>query len=80
MATVFSKYSPLSVLLRLLAVFFVAAVNAITLGAVINVEAWKAAVMAGSFSVLEILRSLAMAYRDGTLTKEEVESSFGGNG
>lgn len=78
MASVPSKYSPLSVLLRFVAVFFVAAANAVTLGAVIDVEAWKSALMAGSFSVLEILRSLAMAYRDGTLTKEELDSSFGG--
>ena len=65
-------------LVRLSAVFFVAAANAITLGAVIDVAAWKSALMAGSFSVLEILRSLAMAYRDGKLTQEEIDSSFGG--
>ena len=72
------SYSAVHLILRLLAIFFVAVVNAMMVGAVVDVEAWKSALMAGSFSVLEILRSLAMAYRDGRLTKEEIESSFGG--
>lgn len=73
-----SSYSAASLFFRLLAIFFVAVVNAMMIGAVVDVSAWKSALMAGSFSVLEILRSLAMAYRDGELTKEEIESSFGG--
>ena len=64
-------------LTRLAAVFLVAFVNALTVGAFIDLASWKAAVLAGAFSVVEILRSLAASYTDGILTQEEIDAAFG---
>lgn len=62
--------------LRTLSVFVVAATSNIGLGALVNVAVWKSALMAGAVAVLDVAHKLAVAYRDGLLTDEELKEIF----
>jgi hypothetical protein len=46
-------------------------------GSVMEVEAWKAAVMAGISAAMSVWASIGRAYyKDGKLSKEEVDEAF----
>lgn len=46
-------------------------------GSVMEVEAWKAAVVAGISAAMTVWGSIGRAYyRDGSLTKDEVDEAF----
>jgi hypothetical protein len=62
--------------LRTLAVFVVATTSNIGVGALVNVAVWKSALMAGVWAVLTVAQKIAMAYRDGVLTDEELKEIF----
>ena len=62
---------------RLISVFAGAAIPNVTVGTVIGVEVWKAAVMAGVVAVLAVLQKLAASMADGVLTFDEIDDAFG---
>lgn len=62
---------------RLIATFVAASVPNVLVGSLVDVEVWKAAVMSGAVAVLGVLQALAVAYKDGKLTKSEVDEAFG---
>ena len=63
-------------LIQLGATFVSAALGNLGMAQVLGVEEWKAAVMSGGYVVLEVLRKLALALRDGSLTEEETGDLF----
>lgn len=63
-------------LIQLGATFVSAALGNLGMAQVLGVEEWKAAVMSGGYVVLEVLRKLALALRDGSLTEEETSDLF----
>lgn len=62
--------------LRTLAVFVVATTANIGVGALVDVEVWKSALMAGVWAVLSVAQKLAQAYRDGQITDAELKEIF----
>lgn len=62
--------------LRLAAAFAYAFSGYLVAAAVLDVTAWKAAVMSGAFVVLDIVRKLAASYADGKLTFKEINDAF----
>lgn len=65
-----------TILARLGAAFVYAASGYLVAAAVLDVTAWKAAVMSGAFVVLEVVRKLAGSYADGKLTFKEINDAF----
>lgn len=66
---------------RLVAVFVASATANIGVGAMMDVNAGKAAAMAGGVAVLECVRKLAMAYRDtGTITDDDLDDAVEAGG
>ncbi len=63
-------------LIQLGATFISAALGNLGMAQVLGVEEWKAAVMSGGYVVLEVIRKLAIALRDGSLTEEETSDLF----
>lgn len=64
---------------RIVAVFGSSALAAIAGGAVIGVELWKSAAMAGFMATARVVESLLRAWADdGVLSREEVQKAFGG--
>jgi hypothetical protein len=64
--------------LRIVAVFGSSALAAVAGGAVLNVELWKAAAIAGIVAAARVTESLLRAWAsDGILTKEEIAEAFG---
>jgi len=61
---------------RLAALFVSTAIPNIVAGTVMDVDVWKAAVMAGVISVAGVVKSLADSYRDGKLTAAEIDQAF----
>jgi len=61
---------------RIVATFAAAAIPNIAVGSVIEVSAFKAAVMAGAVAVIGVVEALARAYKDGTLTNAEIDEAF----
>lgn len=66
-----------TILIRLSSVFVATAIPNIGVGAAVGVEVWRASVMSGAIACLAVVQSLAKAYRDGTLTQDEVDKAFG---
>jgi hypothetical protein len=62
---------------RMLAVFIATALGVIGTGALIGVEVWQAALMAGIGGVATVLENLARAYLDdGKITNDEINGVF----
>jgi hypothetical protein len=63
-------------LVQLGATFVSASLGNLGMAQVLGVEEWKAAVMSGGYVVLEVIRKLAVALRDGSVTEEEAGDLF----
>jgi hypothetical protein len=63
-------------LIQLGATFVSAALGNLGMAQVLGVEEWKAALMSGGYVVLEVIRKLAVALRDGSLTEDEATDLF----
>jgi len=64
---------------RIVAVFGSSALAAIAGGAVIGVELWKSAAMAGFMATARVVEALLRAWADdGVLSREEVQNAFTG--
>lgn len=62
---------------RMLAVFIATALSVIGAGAIVGVNFWISAGMAGIGGVATVLERLARAYvEDGRLTKDEINAAF----
>lgn len=57
--------------IRLVSVFTIAAVGAVPLGAWMGVEVWKSAAQAGAAAAINVLYRVAVALKDGTISKQE---------
>jgi hypothetical protein len=67
-----------TLVLRVGAVFGSSALAAIAGGAIVDVELWKAAAIAGIVAAAKVSEALLRAwYEDGVLSKEEVAEAFG---
>jgi hypothetical protein len=62
---------------RMVAVFIATALGVIGTGALIGVEVWQAALMAGIGGIATVLEGLSRAYlKDGNLTADEIDTVF----
>ena len=69
-----NKVKVVALLTRLGSVFAVSAIPNVAIGAVLDVSAWKSAVMAGAVSVFAVVYAIAAEYKkDGDLTEEELD-------
>lgn len=67
----------IDIIKRIVAAFFAACLGVIGSGAVLGVEIWKSAAMAGIGAVFMILEKLSKSYLDdGVLSMEEVNAAF----
>jgi hypothetical protein len=67
-----------TIVLRIFGVFGSSALAAVAGGAIVGVELWKAAAIAGIVSASKVTETLLKSWsEDGVLTKEEVASAFG---
>ena len=67
-----------TLILRIVAVFGSSALAAVAGGAVLDVELWKAAAIAGIVAAAKVTEALLRAWSsDGVLTKEEISEAFG---
>lgn len=67
-----------TLILRVFAVFGSSAMAALAGGAVLDVELWKAAAIAGIVAAAKVTEALLRAWAsDGVLTKEEIAEAFG---
>lgn len=67
-----------TIILRIFGVFGSSALAAVAGGAIVGVELWKAAVIAGVVAASKTTEQLLKAWsEDGVLTKEEVAVAFG---
>lgn len=72
-----SKTKAQSILGRIMAMFAVSALSVIGAGALVGVEIWQAALMAGIGGVAAVLEGLSRAYlKDGNLTYAEIDEVF----
>lgn len=72
-----SKTKAQSILGRIFAMFAVSALSVIGAGALVGVEIWQAALMAGIGGVAAVLEGLSRAYlKDGNLTYAEIDEVF----
>lgn len=66
-----------TVLLRIVSVFTYSSMATIGGGAIIGVEVWKAAALAGLTSTIHVVEKLARAYADdGVITMDELNAAF----
>ena len=66
-----------SVLLRIVSVFGSSALGAVAGGAIVNVESWKAAAIAGIMATAKVVEALLKAYADdGKIDAEELKAAF----
>lgn len=65
-----------TIIKRLVASFVAAAIPNVLVGTLVNVDLWQSAVMSGAIAVLTIVQALAIGYKDGKLTAEEIEQAF----
>ena len=62
---------------RILATFAVSALSVIGAGALVGVEIWQAALMAGIGGIATVVEALSRAYlKDGNLTYAEIDEVF----
>lgn len=67
-----------TLVLRVFAVFGSSALAAVAGGAVLDVELWKAAAIAGIVAAAKVTEALLRSWADdGVLTKEEIAEAFG---
>ena len=67
-----------TLILRIGAVFGSSALAAVAGGAVLDVELWKAAAIAGIVAAAKVTEQLLRAwYEDGVLTADEIATAFG---
>jgi hypothetical protein len=69
-----------NILFRIFALFGSSALAAVAGGAIIGVELWKSAALAGLMACAQVVEKLLRFSVDGTLTKEEIEIAFSGAG
>jgi len=68
----------IDIIKRMLAVFIATALSVIGAGAIVGVNFWISAGMAGIGGVATVLERLARAYiEDGILSKDEINAAFG---
>ena len=66
-----------SVMLRIVSVFGSSALGAVAGGAIVNVEIWKAAAIAGIMATAKVVEALLKAYADdGKIDAEELKAAF----
>jgi archaellum component FlaG (FlaF/FlaG flagellin family) len=66
-----------SVLLRIVSVFGSSALGAVAGGAIVNVEIWKAAAIAGIMATAKVVEALLKAYADdGKIDAKELKAAF----
>jgi hypothetical protein len=67
----------IDIIKRIFAVFVATALSVIGAGAIVGVNFWLSAAMAGVGGVATVLERLARAYiEDGKLTKDEINAAF----
>ena len=69
-----------NILFRIAALFGSSALAAIAGGALIGVELWKSAALAGLMACAQVIEKLLRFSVDGSLSKEEIELAFAGAG
>ena len=69
-----------NILFRIFALFGSSALAAVAGGAIIGVELWKSAALAGLMACAQVIEKLLRFSVDGSLTKEEIEAAFAGAG
>ena len=69
-----------NILFRIFALFGSSALAAVAGGAIIGVELWKSAALAGLMACAQVVEKLLRFSVDGSLTKEEIEIAFSGAG
>ena len=66
-----------SVLLRIVSVFGSSALGAVAGGAIVNIEIWKAAAIAGIMATAKVVEALLKAYAgDGKIDAAELKAAF----
>jgi len=66
-----------SVLLRIVSVFGSSALGAVAGGAIVNIEIWKAAAIAGIMATAKVVEALLKAYADdGRIDAKELKAAF----
>ena len=63
---------------RIVALFGSSALAAVAGGAIIGVELWKSAALAGIMACAQVIEKLLRFSVDGSLSKEEIELAFTG--
>jgi hypothetical protein len=69
-----------NIIFRIFALFGSSALAAVAGGAIIGVELWKSAALAGVMACAQVVEKLLRFSVDGSLTKEEIEAAFSGAG
>ena len=69
-----------NVTFRIGALFGSSALAAVAGGALIGVELWKSAALAGLMATAQVMEKLLRSMVDGDLTQEEISAAFEGNG
>lgn len=69
-----------NIIKRIIAAFAVACLGVIGSGALVGVEVWKSALMAGAGAVAMIVEKLGRSYLDdGVLSEAEINAAFANN-
>ena len=67
-----------NIIFRIFALFGSSALAAVAGGAIIGVQLWKSAALAGIMACAQVIEKLLRFSVDGSLTKEEIEIAFSG--
>jgi len=67
-----------NIIFRIFALFGSSALAAVAGGALIGVDLWKSAALAGIMACAQVIEKLLRFSVDGSLTKEEIEIAFSG--
>lgn len=68
-----------NIIFRIFALFGSSALAAVAGGALIGVDLWKSAALAGIMACAQVIEKLLRFSVDGSLTKEEIEIAFSGS-